>query len=160
MPKKSAGLIMYRVKDGQLEILLVHPGGPFWSRKDLGSWSIPKGEYTGDEDALEVAKREFFEETGFEAQGNFTELTAIRQPGGKAVRAWAFEGDCDARAAKSNQFSIEWPPGSGKQKQFPEVDRAEWFDIDMCRQKILKGQLGLIDQLCALLERSCCEKSE
>lgn len=157
MAKKSAGLIMYRIRDRQLEILLVHPGGPFWARKDLGSWSIPKGEYSGDEDPLEVAKREFFEETGFEAQGDFRELASIRQPGGKVVRAWAFQGDCDASALRSNLFSMEWPPGSGKQAEFPEVDRAEWFGIDLCRQKILKGQIGLIDQLCALLGRSCSE---
>lgn len=151
MAKTSAGLLMYRRKGPELEIFLVHPGGPFWAKKDLGSWSIPKGEYADEEDPLEVAKREFLEETGFEAQGEFRELTRIRQPGGKWVRAWAFEGDCDAGAVTSNTFVMQWPPKSGKMAEFPEVDRAGWFSVDLSRQKILKGQLALIDELCALL---------
>jgi predicted NUDIX family NTP pyrophosphohydrolase len=150
MAKKSAGLIMYRYVAGNLEILLVHPGGPFWAKKDLGAWSIPKGEYLEGEDPLGAARREFFEETGFEATGEFRELAAVRQAGGKLVRAWAFAGDCDADQASSNTFTMEWPPGSGKEGEFPEVDRAQWFGLELCRKKILKGQLALIDELCAL----------
>ena len=151
MAKTSAGLLMYRMKGRELELFLVHPGGPFWAKKDLGSWSIPKGEYADEEDPLEVARREFLEETGFEAQGEFRELTRIRQPGGKWVRAWAFEGDCDAGAVTSNTFVMQWPPKSGKTAEFPEVDRAGWFSVDLSRRKILKGQLALIDELCAML---------
>ena len=151
MAKRSAGVLMFRRKAGEPEIFLVHPGGPFWAKKDLGSWSIPKGEYGDEEDPLEVARREFFEETGFEANGKFQELTMIVQPSGKRVRAWAFEGDCDADAVTSNTFPLEWPPKSGRKVEFPEVDRAGWFDVGLCRQKILKGQVGFIDQLCALL---------
>jgi len=151
MAKRSTGLIMYRRKNGELEILLVHPCGPFWAKKDLGSWSIPKGEYSEGEDPLEVARREFLEETGFEAKGVFQELRTIRQPGGKWVHAWAFEGDCDADAITSNTFAMEWPPKSGKQATFPEVDRGGWFSVEVCREKILKGQLGLIDELCERL---------
>lgn len=151
MAKNSAGLLMYRKKCGELEIFLVHPGGPFWAKKDLGSWSIPKGEYSENEDALEVAKREFFEETGFETNGKFQELTMLRQPSGKRVRAWTFEGECDAAAITSNTFLLEWPPKSGKMVEFPEVDRAAWFGVELGRQKILKGQVGFIDELCTLL---------
>ena len=114
MPKKSAGLLMYRRRHGVLEVFLVHPGGPFWQKKDAGSWSIPKGEYTTEEDPLEVAKREFQEETGFRASGEFVPLTSRKQPSGKIINAWAFEGDCDASTIKSNTFSMEWPPRSGK----------------------------------------------
>ena len=151
MSKKSAGLVMYRFRGGELEIFLVHPGGPFWAKKDLGSWSIPKGECLDEEDPFEAAKREFLEETGFEARGDFKELARIRQPGGKWVTAWAVEGDCDAGAVKSNLFSMEWPPKSGRMAEFPEVDRAGWFGVGLSRQKILKGQAGLIDELCGLL---------
>ena len=154
MAKQSAGLIMFRIKDGELEVFLVHPGGPFWAKKDLGSWSIPKGEYTDGEDPLEVAKREFFEETGFVAEGEFLELAPIRQPGGKRVRAWAFQGECDAEAVTSNTFSMEWPPKSGRQAEFPEVDRAAWFGVDLGREKILQGQVALIDQLVALVNQA------
>jgi predicted NUDIX family NTP pyrophosphohydrolase len=151
MARKSAGLIMFRYKGGVLELFMVHPGGPFWAKKDPGSWSIPKGEYSDQEDPLEAAKREFFEETGFEAKGEFKELTMIRQPSGKRIRAWSFQGDGDASAIRSNTFAMEWPPKSGKQAEFPEVDRAGWFSVDICRQKILKGQVGFIDELCAQL---------
>jgi predicted NUDIX family NTP pyrophosphohydrolase len=151
--KKSAGFMMYRLRNGQVEVLLVHPGGPYWKKKDFGSWSIPKGEYTEGEDAFATAKREFFEETGFKAEGNFKELGRLRQPSGKLIIAWAFEGDCDAKAARSNTFTLEWPPGSGRQAEFPEVDRAEWFSIDTAKSKILKGQLGFIDGLCNQLGR-------
>jgi len=152
MAKRSAGLLMYRTCNGMLELFLVHPGGPFWARKDEGAWSVPKGEYPDGEDPLQAAKREFQEETGFEAEGEMIELKAVKQPGGKIVQAWAVEGDCDARAIKSNPFSIEWPPKSGKTREFPEIDRAEWFDVDVAKRKILKGQLGLIEELQDILK--------
>lgn len=151
MAKQSAGLVMFRMKDRELQIFLVHPGGPFWRNKDSGAWSIPKGEYLDDEVPFEVAKREFREETGFEAEGDFRELEMVRQAGGKRVRAWAVQGDCDADAVRSNLFSMEWPPKSGRQAEFPEVDRAGWFGVEEAREKILKGQLPFIDQLCELL---------
>lgn len=149
--KKSAGLIMYRCKDGRLELFLVHPGGPFWSGKDEGAWSIPKGEYLAGEDPFQVARREFQEETGLEARGEFMELSEILQPGGKRVKAWAFAGDCDPSAITSNTFPMEWPPRSGRFAEFPEVDRAGWFELGVARVKILKGQLPLIDELCLLI---------
>ncbi len=151
MEKKSAGLLMYRVRNRRLEVFLVHPGGPFWANKDLGAWSIPKGEYPEGEDPLAAARREYYEETGFDATGEFRELATLRQPGGKRIRAWAFEGDCDAEALKSNSFTMEWPPKSGRQAEFPEIDRARWIDVDIAREKILKGQRGFIDELCAIL---------
>jgi len=138
---------MFRRCSGAPEIFLVHPGGPFWARKDAGAWSIPKGEYSPGETPLEVAKREFLEETGFQAEGEMIELKTVKQPGGKLVQAWAFEGDCDSRAIKSNLFSIEWPPRSGKTREFPEVDRAEWFGLEVAKSKILKGQVPLIEEL-------------
>lgn len=147
MPKKSAGLLMYRFRNKVLEVFLVHPGGPFWAKKDLGSWSIPKGEYAWGEDPLTAAKREFQEETGFEANGELKPLTPLKQPSSKTIMAWAFEGDCDAGAIRSNTFSIEWPPHSGKQRKFPEVDRAEWFTVDAAKDKILKGQAGFLEEL-------------
>ena len=145
--KKSAGVLVYRVRNGDLEIFLVHPGGPFWAKKDDGAWSIPKGEIAEDEDPLKAAKREFFEETGFQIDGSFIALTPVKQAGGKWVYAWAVEGDCDAESIKSNTFSMEWPPRSGKRKEFPEVDRAAWFTIEQAKQKILKGQLSLLEEL-------------
>jgi len=151
MAKLSAGLVMYRYRGAKLEVFLVHPGGPFWSKKDEGVWSIPKGEYTEDEEAFEVAKREFKEETGYKAEGDFMQLSPIKQPGGKIIAAWAFEGDCDAGKIKSNTFSMEWPPRSGKQAEFPEVDRAAWFPIKAAKTKLLKGQVSFIEQLCEAL---------
>lgn len=151
MKKQSAGILMYRFRERRLELFLVHPGGPFWAKKDLGSWSIPKGEYGDHEDPFEVAQREFAEETGCRVEGRFRELNLIRQPGGKQVRAWVVEGDCDAASITSNTFSIEWPPRSGRQAEFPEVDRAGWFGVEEAKEKILKGQVGLIEQLCQLL---------
>jgi predicted NUDIX family NTP pyrophosphohydrolase len=150
--KESAGLLMYRLCDSRLEVFLVHPGGPYWAKKDAGAWSIPKGELTADEDPLSAAKREFQEETGITAEGNFTRLTPVKQPGGKLVHAWAVEGDCDATKIMSNSFSIEWPPRSGKHREFPEVDRAEWFPLDLAKEKILKGQAGFLDELQRLFE--------
>jgi predicted NUDIX family NTP pyrophosphohydrolase len=151
MAKLSAGLIMYRVRHRKLEVFLVHPGGPFWSKKDEGVWSIPKGEYSADEEPFEVAKREFKEETGYEAEGNFIPLSPIKQPSTKIITAWAFEGDCDAAIIKSNLFSMEWPPRSGRQAEFPEVDRAAWYPINLAKIKLLKGQIGFIEQLCEAL---------
>ncbi len=142
---------MYHRRDGELEVMLVHPGGPFWAKKDLGSWSIPKGEYTHEEDPFEVATREFQEETGFKAKGEFTPLAPIKQPSGKLITVWAFEGDCDASKIKSNTFTMEWPPRSGKQQEFPEVDRAGWFKISVAKEKIIKGQIGFIDELYQIL---------
>jgi predicted NUDIX family NTP pyrophosphohydrolase len=151
MGKKSAGLLMYRRRHGILEVFLVHPGGPFWAKKDAGSWSIPKGEYMPEEEPLEVAKREFQEETGFKASGQFIPLTSRKQPSGKVITVWAFEGDCDASAIKSNPFSMQWPPRSGRQQEFPEVDRAGWFSIPVAKEKIIKGQAGFLDELTRIL---------
>ena len=147
MLKRSAGLLMYRTCNGMLELLLAHAGDPFWARKDEGAWSIPKGEYPDGEEPLQAATREFQEEMGLEAEGEMIELTAVKQRGGKVVQAWAFEGNCDAGAIKSNLFSIEWPPRSGQTREFPEIDRAEWFVVDVAKEKILKGQLSFIEEL-------------
>ncbi|HEX4779821.1 MAG TPA: NUDIX domain-containing protein [Usitatibacter sp.] len=145
--KRSAGILLFRRGRAGLEVLLVHPGGPFWKKRDLGAWSIPKGEIAEGEDALAAARREFLEETGFPAEGHAMPLTPLRQAGGKWVHAWAVEGDCDAAAIRSNIFSMEWPPRSGKQAEFPEVDRAEWFDPAQARRRILPAQAPLIDEL-------------
>ena len=147
MPKGSAGLVLYRQVSRSTEVFLVHPGGPFWAKKDEGSWSVPKGEIEAGENALEAAKREFQEETGLVPAGTFQVLEPIRQKGGKIVHAWAAECDLDAAAVKSNTFSTEWPPRSGKMREFPEIDRAGWFAIAEARGKILKSQLGLLEQL-------------
>lgn len=128
-------------------MFLVHPGGPFWAGKDLGAWSIPKGEIEEGEDLLEAARREFEEETGFRPEGVFRELAPVRQKSGKVVHAWAVEGDCDAAAIRSNTFPLEWPPRSGRWMDVPEVDRAGWFDLDTARAKILEGQRGLLEEL-------------
>jgi predicted NUDIX family NTP pyrophosphohydrolase len=151
MAKSSAGLLMYRRRHGVIEVLLVHPGGPFWAKKDLGSWSIPKGLFEQDEDPLEAAKREFKEETGYQATGKFIPLTSLKQAGGKIIHAWAVEGNLDTSSIKSNTFPMEWPPRSGKWKNFPEVDRAEWLTIDVAKEKILKGQIGFIEELQKIL---------
>ena len=149
--KQSAGLLLYRYRNSRLEVFLVHPGGPYWAKKDEGNWSIPKGEYFEDEDPLPAATREFREETGCEAEGPFLRLTPKRQAGGKIVSAWAFEGDLDAAAVQSNTFTMEWPPKSGRQAAFPEVDRAGWFPIPLAKKKLLTGQRGFIDELCSIL---------
>jgi len=154
MPKQSAGLLLYRRDRGMLEVLLVHPGGPFWKNKDAGAWSIPKGEHATAEDPLAAARREFQEETGIAAEGDFVPLTEVRQPGGKLVRAWALEAAFDAAGMRSNTFEMEWPPKSGRRQTFPEVDRAEWFSIEEARGKIVKGQLRLLDELGACLRPS------
>jgi predicted NUDIX family NTP pyrophosphohydrolase len=147
MPKRSAGLLMYRKSGADLAVLLVHPGGPFWARKDLGAWSIPKGEYGPGEEPLAVARREFEEETGARPQGIFQPLGELVQPGGKRVIAWAVEGDLDPATLVSNTFELEWPPRSGRTQSYPEVDRAAWFSPEEARKKILPGQRVLIDRL-------------
>jgi predicted NUDIX family NTP pyrophosphohydrolase len=151
MAKTSAGLLMYRRRGGRLEVLLVHPGGPFWRHRDAGAWSIPKGELDGDEDPLEAACREFEEETGLRPEGPFLELPTVTQKAGKVVRAWAVEGDWDPSLLRSNTFEIEWPPKSGQMAEFPEVDRAELFDLATAREKINAGQVPLLDHLAAKL---------
>lgn len=145
--KQSAGIVLYRLNKKQVEVFLVHPGGPFFAKKDLGAWSIPKGEFNDEEDALEVAKREFSEETGQNITGEFQPLSPIEQKGGKTVYAWAVEGDADADEIHSNTFSIEWPPKSGKQREFPEVDKAGWFSISTAKEKINQSQAALINEL-------------
>ena len=153
--KHSAGILMYRWQEDVLEVFLVHPGGPYWAKKDPGAWSIPKGEFDIEvEDPLEAAKRELAEETGCAVEGAFISLDTLKQSGFKMVHAWAIEGDCDAAKITSNTFSMEWPPHSGIQQEFPEVDRAGWFDLETARLKILKGQAGFIDRLSAKLKKS------
>jgi predicted NUDIX family NTP pyrophosphohydrolase len=147
MAKLSAGLLLFRRRNGGLEVLLVHPGGPYWARKDDGAWSIPKGEIEPGEDRLARARREFAEETGFTLEGPFLPLAPVRQAGGKAVHAWAVEGEIDAGAIRSNSFCLEWPPRSGRVREFAEVDRAEWFDLAAARRKINPGQRALLDEL-------------
>jgi predicted NUDIX family NTP pyrophosphohydrolase len=148
VPKLSAGLLVYRWTDAGLEVLLVHPGGPLWAKKDDGAWSVPKGEYEPSEDPLEVARREFEEEIGQAPPGNEPVwLGELRQPSGKVVSAWATEGDLDVREVRSNSFEMEWPPRSGRTQEFPEVDRAGWFGLEEARRKILRGQLGFLDRL-------------
>ena len=152
--KNSAGILLHRLRGSRIEVFLVHPGGPFWAKKDAGAWSIPKGEFEVGQDPLEAAKREFKEETGFAVEGNFIELTPVKQPGGKVVYAWAVMGDCEAESIKSNTFSLKWPPRSGKRKEFPEVDRAGWFTPEVAREKILKGQLNFLEELKRKIENN------
>lgn len=152
MPKSSAGLLLYRRRGGSVEVLLVHPGGPFWKNRDAGAWSIPKGEYE-DGEPLDAARREFEEETGARAEGPFVPLTPVKQKSGKIVHAWAAEGDLDADAVRSDTFTIEWPPRSGIQRTFPEVDRAAWFPPAEAMRQINPGQAPLIAELIALLDR-------
>lgn len=147
MEKKSAGILLYRLTNSKLEVLLVHPGGPFWAKKDLSSWSIPKGEFTDEENPFDAAKREFEEEIGIPLSGKFIELTPIRQKSGKIVFCYACEGNIDPKIIKSNSFEIEWPPKSGKKQSFPEVDRGEWFDVTQGKLKINESQAALIDEL-------------
>ncbi len=152
MPKRSAGLLMFRRRGPVLEVFLAHPGGPFWAKKD--AWTIPKGEYDDGEDPLDAARREFEEETGFSPQGPFIELGQIRQPSGKIVTAWAFEGDCDPALLRSNTCLIEWPKNSGRQIEIPEVDRGAWFSIEQARPRMFKGQAALLDRLLARIQVS------
>ncbi len=152
MPKRSAGLLLYRRRNESPEVFLVHPGGPFWEKKDLGAWSIPKGQYADDEDPLAAARREFEEETGFPAPPNPFELGDLTQASGKIVTAWAAEGDCDPAKVVSNSCEIEWPPRSGRKIEIPEVDRAAWFTMEEARRRILPSQQPFLDRLKQKLE--------
>jgi predicted NUDIX family NTP pyrophosphohydrolase len=153
MAKQSAGILLYRFRN-QLQIFLVHPGGPFFSKKDNGSWSIPKGEFNRDEDPLGAAKREFLEETGQPIDGNFIVLEPVIQKAGKKVYAWAVEGDIDHETIVSNLFEIEWPPRSGKKQTFPEVDKAAWFDVEEAKVKINAAQFGFVEELIRTINSS------
>ena len=154
MPRLSAGLLMYRTSGGGLEVLLIHPGGPFFQNQDEGAWSIPKGEPRPDEELLAAARREFEEEIGVRPAGPFTALAPVKQQGGKVVHAWAFEGDCDPAAIESNTFSIEWPPRSGRTMEFPEIDRAEFFAAAAAKRKINPAQVPLIEELQRIVNAS------
>jgi predicted NUDIX family NTP pyrophosphohydrolase len=147
MGKKSAGILLYRLTNNFLEVLLVHHGGPFWIKKDLNFWSIPKGEFSDEEDPLQAAKREFEEEIGTPLSGNFIELSPVQQKGGKLVYCYASKGDIDPKIIKSNTFEIEWPPKSGEKQSFPEIDRGEWFGVSEGKIKIIESQAALIDEL-------------
>jgi predicted NUDIX family NTP pyrophosphohydrolase len=147
MARRSAGLLLYRRKGSYPEILLVHPGGPFWAKKDEGAWSIPKGLIERDESPLAAAKREFKEETGFLPRGTFIELGNFKRPGGKLIFAWAVKGDFDPRDFKCNYFSMPWPPKSGRMQEFPEMDRAAWFKASEAARKITKGQRPIVEEL-------------
>ncbi|MGA9493040.1 MAG: NUDIX domain-containing protein [Mycobacterium sp.] len=150
MPRLSAGLLLYRVCDGVVEVLIAHPGGPFWARKDDGAWSIPKGEYAQGDDAWAAAQREFHEEVGLTPPaGPRVDLGSVKQSGGKIVTAFAVQGDLDVTDAHSNTFELEWPRGSGQLRSFPEVDRVDWFPVEHARVKLLKGQVGFLDRLMA-----------
>jgi predicted NUDIX family NTP pyrophosphohydrolase len=147
MGKRSAGLLLHRRHAGALEVLLVHPGGPLWAKRDLGAWSIPKGELGAAEDPLAAARREVEEETGLRVEGPFADLGSVRQRGGKEVLAWAAPADFDPAALRSGTFELEWPPRSGRRRHFPEVDRAAWFTLGEARRRILPGQAPLLDRL-------------
>jgi len=149
MEKRSAGLLMFRRRGSELEVFLVHPGGPFWAKKDAGAWMIPKGEYTDGELPLDAARREFREETGFEASGEFIDLGTVRQAGGKLVSAWAFEGDCDPEKLTSNLCTLEWPPHSKRMIEIPEVDRGAWYSLAAAKSSILQSQQPFLEVLSA-----------
>jgi predicted NUDIX family NTP pyrophosphohydrolase len=151
--RASAAILPFRFRDGRLEVFLVHPGGPFWAKKDLGAWSLAKGELEPGEEPLAAAKREFREETGFEVPGRVIALTPRKQPSGRIVHAWATEADYDPGEIRSNTFDLEWPRGSGRRQQFPEVDRAAWFDVDEARRRLLPGHVAFLDELAALAGR-------
>lgn len=151
MAVNSAGIILYRFKNEKLEVMLVHPGGPFWAKKDNAAWSIPKGLFEENENPLEAAKREFKEETGLEVQGEFIELGKLKQPSRKIVQAWALDKDLDESKIRSNTFTLEWPKNSGIVKEYPEIDKAGWFDIEQAKTKITKGQLGFLEKLVDIL---------
>ncbi|QEC65795.1 NUDIX domain-containing protein [Panacibacter ginsenosidivorans] len=147
MAKRSAGILLYRFHANEPEVLLVHPGGPFWQKKDLGAWSIPKGEFEEEEDPLDAAKREMEEETGIKVSGAFIELTPAKQKSGKTIYAWSLLKDADVGEIKSNSFEMEWPPKSGKKKEFPEIDKAGWFAMAEAKEKIIEGQVPFIIEL-------------
>lgn len=159
MRRFSAGILMFRRHGRGLEVFLVHPGGPFWQKKDIGAWSIPKGEYLNGEDELAAAKREFDEETGVQPEGEFIPLGSVAQPGGKVVTAWALEGDCST-TIRSNTFSMEWPPKSGQKREFPEVDRADWFSLPEARVRVHKGQIEFLERLLDRFAHTEAGKSE
>lgn len=147
MPKTSAGILFYHFQKNKLQVLLLHPGGPYWAKKDTGAWSIPKGENGADEELLEAAIRETEEETGIKAQGKFIALTPLKQKSGKIIYAWALQGSFDILAIKSNTFEMEWPPKSGNKKLFPEIDKAAWFNVEEAKDKIIPGQIPFIREL-------------
>lgn len=147
MSKRSAGLVVYRLDAGQLRFLLVHPGGPYWARKEEGAWSIPKGEHGEDEDALTAALREFEEELGTRPDGDFIPLEPVRQKGGKVVEAWGVAGDLDPGEIRSNTFTMEWPPNSGRTQSFPEIDRAAWMSLEEARRRVNPAQVALLEEL-------------
>jgi predicted NUDIX family NTP pyrophosphohydrolase len=149
---RSAGLLMFRRRPAGAEVLLAHPGGPFWARRDLASWTLPKGEIDPGEDPLAAARREFLEETGFASPGPFLPLGEQKQKSGKRISAWAFEGDADPARLESNRFEMEWPPRSGRMQSFPEIDRVQWFDLTEARRRLIAGQVPFLDALQALLE--------
>jgi predicted NUDIX family NTP pyrophosphohydrolase len=153
MRRFSAGVLMFKRRGPELDVFLVHPGGPFWQKKDIGAWSIPKGEYLEGEDGLTAAKREFEEETGVKPEGQFISLGSVTQPSGKVVTAWALEGNCSTKI-RSNSFSMEWPPKSGQIREFPEVDRANWFPIREARLRMHKGQRELLERLIARIRQA------
>src|SRR5260370_28885129 len=152
MPKRSAGLMMFRKLKDELEVFLVHPGGPLWAKKGKGAWTIPKGEFDEDENPLVAARREFEEETGFDAMGEFLDLGSIKQKSGKVVTAWAFQGDCDPAKLTSNTCEVEWPPRSGRRLEIPEVDQGRWFSVDEAPEYIREETKKLLDNLCAALQ--------
>ena len=152
MAKQSAGILAYRRSGNEWQVFLVHPGGPFWAKKDLGAWSMPKGEFTEGEDALLAAKREFREEVGQGIEGTFVALEPRRQKGGKTIHAWAVEGDLDETRLVSNEFEMEWPPRSGKMQRFPEVDRGQWFALPEAKTRINSGQIPILEELALILE--------
>ena len=154
MRKISAGMVMYRIRGGQLEVLLVHPGGPFWAKRSSGAWFIPKGEVNPDEDQLSAARREFAEETSLEPDGSFLSLGSIRNQSGKTVVAWAFQGDCNPGSIKSNAFTMEWPPKSGREQQFPEIDRAAFFTVEQAKEFIHPSEFELLIRLQRILRPS------
>jgi predicted NUDIX family NTP pyrophosphohydrolase len=158
MRKFSAGILLFRFRNEKLEVMLVHPGGPFWETKDYGVWSIPKGLPEGHENPLDTAKREFKEETGFAVDGEFIDLGELNQSSIKTVRVWALEKDLDVTTVVSNTFAYEWPKNSGKVQEYPEVDKAGWFDIELANKKIIKGQIGFIDKLIKIVNYSQQEK--
>jgi len=159
-PRHSAGLLLHRLTAGAVEVMLVHMGGPFWARREEGAWSIPKGEHEPTENALSAARREFAEETGLRPPaGELIDLGVLEQPGGKLVHAWALEADLDVSTITSNTFALEWPRGSGRVREYPEVDRAAWFDLPSARSKLVKGQVPLLDLLAAqLAERAAAKR--
>lgn len=154
MAKTSAGLLLFRRTSRSIEVLLAHPGGPLWAHKDLGAWTIPKGQYDKDEEPIDAARREFLEETGFAIDGPFLPLKPVRQASGKVVTAWAVERDLDATAVRSNLCTLEWPPRSGRFHEIPEIDRAEWFPLIIAAEKINPGQRPLLGELETLLQAS------